>query len=113
VPDPATATASALSHESAQRLTAIAAGYRAGDGDGAFTPRQILTAVPGRIRAMFDGMPAAAAAGDHGVANLIRNGQHRSYAKLAALITRLPTIDHLLTVNPSNQRPSSSPCEGH
>jgi Ser/Thr protein kinase RdoA (MazF antagonist) len=76
----------------AQRLTAIADGY----GDGAFDARRILAAVPGRIRAMFDGMPAAAAAGDRGVANLIRGGQRRSYATLAALVARLPAIDRLL-----------------
>jgi aminoglycoside phosphotransferase (APT) family kinase protein len=74
----------------AQRLTAIANGY------GAFDARQILSAVPGRIRAMFDGMPAAAAAGDQGVANLITGGQERSYAKLAKLVARIPAIDRLL-----------------
>jgi len=45
---------------------------------------------------MFDGMPAAAAAGDQGVANLIRGGQKGSYAKLANLVTRMPSIDLLL-----------------
>jgi hypothetical protein len=74
----------------ARRLTAIADGY------GAFDARQILRAVPGRIRAMFDGMPAAAAAGDVGVANLIRGGQVRAYAKLSSLVTRIPAIDRLL-----------------
>ena len=74
----------------AQRLTAIADGY------GVFSAREILGAVPGRIRAMFDGMPAAAAAGDHGVANLIRNGQKGAYAKLENLVARVPEVDRLL-----------------
>jgi Ser/Thr protein kinase RdoA (MazF antagonist) len=78
----------------AQRLAAIADGY----GDRALTPRRILRAVPGRVRAMFDGLPAAAAAGDTGLASLVTPAwRERSSATLAALVARLPAIDRLLT----------------
>jgi Ser/Thr protein kinase RdoA (MazF antagonist) len=77
----------------AQRLAAIADGY----GEGALTPRRILRAVPGRLRAMFDGFPVAAAAGDADLARLATPAwRERSSATLAALVARLPAIDRLL-----------------
>lgn len=75
----------------AERLTLIAATY------GGFTPRQILHAVPPRIQLMLDGIPAAAAAGDPGMANLLTVGEpDRSQASLASLTARIPAIDRLL-----------------
>jgi len=75
----------------ARRLTAIAAGY------GGFGPREILHAVPGRIKIMLDGIPVAAAAGDRGMANLVTAGEpDRSRAALADLVARLPAIDRSL-----------------
>jgi hypothetical protein len=75
----------------AQRLTTIADSY------GGFSPRQILHAVPARIRLMLDGIPPAAAAGDHGMANLVAAGEpQRSRASLADLVERITTIDRLL-----------------
>ena len=81
----------------AQRLAAIADGY----GDGALTPRRILRAVPGRLRAMFDGFPVAGAAGDAGLARLATPAwRERSSATLAALVARMPAIDRLLAERP-------------
>jgi Phosphotransferase enzyme family len=75
----------------AQRLRAIAAAY------GTLDARQILNAVPRRIQIMLDWIPAAAAAGDQGMVNLIRAGEPaRSRASLAALIERIPAIDRRL-----------------
>jgi hypothetical protein len=75
----------------AQRLATIATTY------GAFTARQILHAVPQRIQIMLDGIPAAAAAGDHGMANLMARGEpDQSRAALAELIKRIPGIDQSL-----------------
>ena len=77
----------------AQRLATIADAY----GDGALTPRRILRAVPARLRAMFDGLPVGAAAGDPGLAHLVTpNWRERSLATLAKLVTRMPAIDRLL-----------------
>jgi hypothetical protein len=74
-----------------QRLRAIAAAY------GTLDARQILNAVPRRIQIMLDWIPAAAAAGDQGMVNLIRAGEPaRSRASLAALIGRIPAIDRRL-----------------
>jgi Phosphotransferase enzyme family len=74
--------------EAADRLRVIAAAY---DGPGA---RQILHAVPRRIGAMFDWIPAAAAAGDDGMAHLMTVGEPgRSRTALAGLIERIPAID--------------------
>jgi hypothetical protein len=76
----------------AQRLTLIAATY------GGCDPRQILRAVPPRIQVMLDGIPAAAAAGDAGMANLVTLGEpERSRASLAELVERIPTIDRVLS----------------
>jgi hypothetical protein len=74
--------------ESAERLQLIAAAY------GSFGPRQILQAVPARIKIMLDGIPVAAAAGDSGMVNLMAVGEpERSRATLARLIDRIPAID--------------------
>jgi hypothetical protein len=76
----------------AGRLTVIAETY------GAFGAREILLAVPGRIQVMLDGIPAAAAAGDAGMANLMTAGEpERSRASLAGLVGRIPAIVALLT----------------
>jgi hypothetical protein len=75
----------------AHRLGLIASGY------GGFSARQILHAVPERIRIMLDGIPVAAAAGDPGMANLMAAGEpERSRASLAGLVDRIPAIDRLL-----------------
>src|SRR6185369_8514335 len=73
------------------RLALIADTY------GRFDARQILHAVPARIQLMVDGIPAAAAAGDPGMANLMAGGEPaRTAASLAALLTRIPAIDRYL-----------------
>ena len=83
-PDPAVA---------APRLAAIAGAY----GDGALTPRRILRAVPGRLRAMYDSLSAAAAAGDAGLTRHATPAWRAgAAAKLAALAARLPAIERLL-----------------
>ena len=75
----------------AERLRTIAAAY------GDFDARQILHAVPRRIQAMLDWIPAAAAAGDQGMAHLMRVGEPgRSAVSLADLISRIPAIDRQL-----------------
>jgi hypothetical protein len=75
----------------ADRLRTIAAAY------GGFDARQILRAVPRRIQAMLDWIPAAAAAGDQGMAHLMTVGEPgRSAISLADLISRIPAIDQQL-----------------
>ena len=75
----------------ASRLRIIAAAYGAGDS------RRILHAVPLRIQAMLDGIPAAAAAGDKGMAILMTAGEPgRSRRALTGLIRRMPAIDRQL-----------------
>jgi Ser/Thr protein kinase RdoA (MazF antagonist) len=75
----------------AERVTVIAATY------GGFAPREVLHAVPARIRVMLDGIPAKAAAGDAGMANLMTLGEpQRSAAALADLVRRIPAIDRYL-----------------
>jgi len=75
----------------AERLRTIAATY------GGFNARQILHAVPRRIQAMLDWIPAAAAAGDQGMAHLMTVGEPgRSAVSLAGLINRIPAIDEHL-----------------
>jgi Phosphotransferase enzyme family len=75
----------------AHRLTLIARTY--GDID----PRRILGAVPGRMQALLDGIPVAAAAGDPGMANLMTLGEpERSRVSLAGLVRRIPAIDKRL-----------------
>jgi Phosphotransferase enzyme family len=76
---------------SAERLRVIAETY------GGFGARQVLHAVPGRIETMLDGIPAAAAAGDQGMASLMTAGEPgRSRGALAGLIERIPAIDRQL-----------------
>lgn len=76
----------------ADRLRAIATTY------GGFSARQILHAVPMRIQAMLDWIPAAAASGDQGMAHLMTVGEPgRSALSLADLISRIPGIDQRLT----------------
>ncbi|MFI5100878.1 MAG: phosphotransferase [Actinomycetes bacterium] len=71
----------------AQRLELVSATY------GGPTARQVLDAVPTRIQLMLDGIPAAAAAGDAGMAHLMTVGEpERSRASLAALRLRMPSI---------------------
>jgi hypothetical protein len=75
----------------AGRLTVIAATY------GAIAARTILRTVPQRIQIMLDGIPAAAAAGDEGMASLMTGGEPgRSRGSLAGLIERIPAIDRHL-----------------
>ncbi len=75
----------------ARRLRIIATVY------GALSAREILHAVPQRIRLMLDGIPTAAAAGDPGMANLLLAGEpERSRISLSDLTTRLPAIDRAL-----------------
>ena len=54
---------------SARRLELLADGY------GGIGPAEILRAVPERIQRMLDFIPAAAAAGDAGMANLLTRGE--------------------------------------
>jgi Phosphotransferase enzyme family len=76
----------------AARLRLIAANYGGPDA------RQILNAVSPRIQIMLDGIPAAAAAGDTGMANLLAAGEpDRSRRALAQLAERIPGIGRCLT----------------
>jgi 8-oxo-dGTP diphosphatase len=71
----------------AERLRMIAASY------GDILPSQILRAVPDRIQLMLDWIPAAAAAGDEGMVNLMAAGEPgNSAAALQDLLTRIPAI---------------------
>jgi hypothetical protein len=75
----------------AERLALIAWAY------GGFSPWQVLHAVPDRIRIMLDGIPAKAAAGDRGMANLMTAGEpERSRASLRDLVHRIPAIARAL-----------------
>jgi hypothetical protein len=81
--------------DAADRLALLAAGY------GHLDAGAILRAVPERIRLMLDGIPAAAAAGDHGMANLMTSGEPgRSHTALHDLIRRIPGIDDRLPDRP-------------
>ncbi len=71
----------------AERLQVIAASY---GGPG---PGQILRAVPQRIQLLIDWIPAAAAAGDEGMARLMTLGEPgRSAQSLTGLTRRIPAI---------------------
>jgi aminoglycoside phosphotransferase (APT) family kinase protein len=71
----------------AERLRIIASSYGGPDAG------QILHAVPQRIRVMLDWIPAAAAAGDAGMAHLMTAGEpDRSAQSLAGLVDRIPAI---------------------
>jgi hypothetical protein len=76
----------------ANRLALIADTY------GGVRPRAVLRAVPTRIGAMLDAIPAGAAAGDPGMANLLAAGEpDRSRRSLNDLIDRTPAIDRMLS----------------
>ncbi len=76
----------------AERLRLIAAAY------GGVDAGQILRAVPWRIQTMLDGIPAAAAAGDQGMVNLMTAGEPgRSQRSLDGLRERLPRIARQLS----------------
>ena len=75
----------------AQRLALVADTY------GGLSPVDLLHAVPARIQLMVDGIARGAAAGDAGLANLVRLGFHaRDVATLAALRERVPAVERLL-----------------
>jgi 8-oxo-dGTP diphosphatase len=75
----------------ARRLTAIARAY------GGCTGRDVLDAVPARVRVAVDGIRAAAAAGDEGMRNLMRVGEPgRTEVALADLRARTPAIERAL-----------------
>jgi hypothetical protein len=75
----------------AERLRVIAETY------GTLGAREILDAVPVRIRTMLDGIPVAAAAGDQGMASLMEIGEPgRSREALRGLVERIPAIDREL-----------------
>jgi hypothetical protein len=75
----------------ARRLTVIARTY------GGFTAAEILLAVPPRIQIMLDGIPAHAAAGDRGMANLMTQGEpERSRRSRDAMVGRIPAILRVL-----------------
>jgi hypothetical protein len=72
----------------AERVGLIATSY------GEYTARQVLRAVPPRIQIMIDGIPAAASAGDQGMANLLALGEpERSRRSLSDLVGRIPAIE--------------------
>ena len=71
----------------ARRLELLASGY------GGIEPAEILQAVPDRIQRMLDFIPAAAAAGDGGMANLLTRGEPDiSRRALDGLLVRIPVI---------------------
>jgi hypothetical protein len=85
------------SGQAAARLSLIASAYGGAGATPRIGARQILHAVPNRIQLMLDWIPAAAAAGDAGMARLMTAGEPgRSAATLADLITRIPAIDRAL-----------------
>lgn len=78
--------------ESAARVTRICAAYGGGIG-----PQAVADAVPVRIQAMLDWIPAGAAAGDTGLRRLMDLGEpERSARSLDALLPRLARIRALL-----------------
>ena len=83
--------------QAAERLKLIASGYGDAESPARIGARQILRAVPNRIQLMLGWIPAAAAAGDAGMARLMSAGEPgRSAAALADLISRIPAIDRAL-----------------
>jgi hypothetical protein len=74
--------------EAARRLDLITSAYGSGP-----TPRQVLAAVPWRIRIMIEGVPRAAAAGDEGMRNLVRlDAPAQARQTLTGLEHRIPAI---------------------
>jgi len=89
----------------ARRLSLIATTY------GGFDGGEVLEAVPARIQIMLDGIPAAAAAGDAGMANLVAQGEpERSRVPLAGLVAMIPEILRQLS---STLDAEASPLKGH
>lgn len=79
----------------AERVSLIAGTY------GGVDPREVLTAVPGRIQRMLASIPAGAAAGDAGMVNLMAHGEPaRSQRALDGLRRRLPAIAARLRTGP-------------
>ncbi|TWP36988.1 phosphotransferase [Leekyejoonella antrihumi] len=73
--------------EQAARLTLVAQAY------GDVSAAQILDAVPDRVRLVLRGIPAAAAAGDPGMQNLLAFGEpQRSRRALEGLLARIDAI---------------------
>jgi hypothetical protein len=71
----------------ARRLELLAGGY------GGIGAAEVLRAVPDRIQRMLDFIPAAAAAGDGGMANLLTRGEPDiSRRALDGLLARIPLI---------------------
>jgi aminoglycoside phosphotransferase (APT) family kinase protein len=71
----------------ARRLELVAASY------GGLTGRDVLDAVPTRVRIAIDGIRTAVAHGDEQMRNLLRVGEpERTEAALADLLTRVPDI---------------------
>ena len=77
----------------AERLQLIASAYGESGESGEFSASEILDAVPRRIQPLLDWIPAAAAAGDEGMAHLMTVGEPgRSARSLAGLVDRIPAI---------------------
>ncbi len=82
--------------EAAGRLELLAGGY------GGIGPADILRAVPERIQRMLDFIPAAAVAGDAGMANLMTRGEPgNSQRALDDLLPRIPQIARELKASPA------------
>jgi hypothetical protein len=80
-----------------ERLRLIASAYGGAGPAPRIGARQILHAVPNRIKLMLDWIPAAAMAGDAGMARVMSAGEPgRSAASLADLTIRIPAIDRAL-----------------
>jgi 8-oxo-dGTP diphosphatase len=76
----------------ARRLETIATSYGAGTG------RDILAAVPARVRLAVDGIRAAVTAGDEQMRNLTLLGEpERTEQALTGLLGRMPAIETLLS----------------
>ncbi len=90
--------------DAAERLEAIADAYGGPDASA------ILLAVPARIQAMLDWILVAAAAGDEGMANLMKAGEpDRSASSLKGLVERIPAISRLLACLRLRRASGSSP----
>ena len=77
--------------DAARRLHAMAAAY------GGLTGRDILDAVPARVRLACDGIRTAVAAGDEQMHNLVLLGEpERTERSMTELRTRIPAIEHEL-----------------
>ncbi len=82
-----------------QEVPVLGSGLETPSSAGCFVryPCTVLHAVPDRIQLMLDGIPAAAAACDPGMANLMAAGEPaRSRASQHDLIRRIPAIERHL-----------------